>query len=100
VSWALLLALAAGSYGFKVLGLVVLGGRTLPPRFQRCLALLPAALLSALILVQTFTVGHHLVIDDRAAGVGVAAIAAWLRAPFAVVIVIGAAVTAILRAAT
>jgi branched-subunit amino acid transport protein len=98
VSWALLLALAAGAYGFKVLGLVVLGGRTLPARLQRCLALLPAALLSALILVQTFAVGHHLVIDDRAAGVGAAAVAAWLRAPFAVVIVIGAAVTALLRA--
>ena len=31
MSWCrILLALAAGAYGFKVLGLVVLGGRTLP----------------------------------------------------------------------
>jgi branched chain amino acid efflux pump len=100
MSWALVLALAAGAYALKVLGLVVLGGRELPDPLVRCLGLLPAALLSALIAVQTFAVGRHLVLDARAAGVGVAAVAAWRRAPFPVVIVLGAAVTAAVRALT
>ncbi|MCU1352158.1 MAG: hypothetical protein JWM05_1367 [Acidimicrobiales bacterium] len=98
MSWATLLLLAAGAYGFKVLGLVVLGGRGLPDPVMRCVQLLPAALLPALIAVQTLTDGHHLVIDARAAGVAAAIVAAWRRAPFPVVIVVGAAVAAAVRA--
>jgi uncharacterized membrane protein len=89
--------LAAGAYGFKALGLVVLGGRHVPPRLDRCLALVPAALLSALVVKDTFSLGQDLVVDARAAGVGVAALAAWRRAPLAVVIALGAIVTAIVR---
>lgn len=100
MSWAALLLLAAGAYGFKVLGLVILGGRTLPPRVARCVALLPAALLPALIVVQTLSTDDRWVIDARAAGVGVAIVAAWRRAPFPVVIILGAAVTALVRAIT
>lgn len=98
MSWAALLVLAAGAYGFKVLGLVVLGGRTLPPKVARCVALLPAALLPALIAVQTLTTDDRWVLDARAAGVGAAIVAAWRRAPFPVVIILGAAVTALVRA--
>jgi branched-subunit amino acid transport protein len=98
VSWALLLALAAGAYALKALGLVVLAGRDLPDPMVRCLGLLPAALLSALIVVQTFAVGRQLMLDARAAGVGAAALAAWKGAPFPVVVVLGALVTAVIRA--
>jgi uncharacterized membrane protein len=98
MSWWPILALAAGAYAFKALGLVVVGGRTIPPRLNRCLALLPAALLSGLIVLQTFSDGRSLVLDARALGVGAAAVAAWRRAPFPVVILIGAAVTAGVRA--
>ena len=100
MTWPLILVLGAGAYGFKALGLVVLGGRTLPDRLSRCVALLPAALLAALIVVQTFSDGQQLVLDARAAGVAAAAVAVWRRAPFPLVIVIGAAVTALLRAVT
>jgi branched-subunit amino acid transport protein len=98
MSWTFILVLAAGAYGLKVLGLVVVGSRRLPDPLLRCVALLPAALLAALIAVQTFSDGRSLVLDARAAGVGAAAVAAALRAPFAVIIVVGAAVTATLRA--
>jgi hypothetical protein len=98
VSWAAIAALAAGAYGFKMLGAVVLGGRQLPDRLVRVVALLPAALVSALIVVATFGADRALVLDARAAGVGVGAIAAWRRAPFPVVIVLAAAVTATIRA--
>jgi hypothetical protein len=57
----------------------------------------PAALISALIVMNTFSTGTELVLDARAAGVGVAAVAAWRRAPLILVIVLGAAVTALVR---
>ena len=99
MSWGALLVLAAGAYAFKVLGLVVLGGRSLPPVVARCVGLLPAALLPALIAVQTLGTDDRWVLDARAAGVAAAIVAAWRRAPFPVVILLGAAVTALVRAA-
>jgi branched-subunit amino acid transport protein len=99
MSWTLIIALGVGAYAFKVLGLVVVGARTLPPVVERCLALIPAALLSALIVKDTFSVGQDLVLDARAAGVAVAVLAAWRRVPIPVVIVLGAATTAVVRAA-
>lgn len=89
---------AGGAYFFKVLGLVVIGDRSLPPVLERCIALIPAALIPALIFKDTFSIGQHLQIDARAAGVGAAVIAAWRRVPLTLVIVIGAAVTAAARA--
>jgi branched-subunit amino acid transport protein len=97
MNWALILALAAGAYAFKATGLVLLGGRVLPERLVRCVALLPAALLAALIVTGTFADGQSLVLDARAGGVGVAALAAWRGLPFPIVIVLAAAVTAFLR---
>ena len=43
MTWTLVFLLAGGSYFFKVLGLVVIGDRPLPPVLERCLALIPAA---------------------------------------------------------
>jgi hypothetical protein len=98
MSWTLVFVLAGTAYFFKVLGLVVVGDRTLPPMLSRCLALIPAALLAAIVVKDTFSVGRHLVIDARAAGVAAAALAAWRKVPLIGVIVIGAAVTAVVRA--
>lgn len=98
MTWTLVALLAFGAYGFKVLGLVVLGGRQLPAPLDRCLALIPAALIAALVVKDTLSVGQELVIDARLAGVAAAVVAAWRRAPLIVVIVVGAAVTAIVRA--
>ncbi len=98
MTWTLVLVLAAGAFAFKVLGVVVLGGRTIPPVLNRCLALIPAALIASIVVKDTFSVGQHLVVDARAAGVGVAVVAAWRKAPLPVVIVLGAAVTAVIRA--
>lgn len=98
LSWMLVLTLAAGAYACKVVGLVVVGARTLPKVVDRCLILIPAALISALVVKDTFSVGQELVLDARAIGVAAATLAAWRRAPLVVVIVIGAAVTATARA--
>lgn len=98
MSWWFIVVLAAGCYAFKVIGLIVVGDRTMPRPVARCLALIPAAMISALVALNTFSTGHDLVIDARAAGVAAAIVAAWRRAPLIVVIVLGAAVTAIVRA--
>lgn len=97
MSWVLVIALALGAYGFKVTGLVLLGGRTLPSVLERCLALIPAAVITALVVKDTFTLGQDVVLDARAAGIVAAVIAAWRRAPLIVVIVLGAVVTALVR---
>ena len=47
MSWAFVLTLSATAYAFKVLGLVVVGDRRLPAVVDRCLALIPAALVAA-----------------------------------------------------
>ena len=97
MTWTLVLLLAAAAYSFKVLGLIVIGRRQLPSTLERCLALITAALIAALVVTDTFGDGKDLVIDARAAGVAAAALAAWRRAPLIVVIVVGAAVTATVR---
>ncbi|MDP9463317.1 MAG: AzlD domain-containing protein, partial [Actinomycetota bacterium] len=63
-----------------------------------CLGLIPAALIAALVVKDTFSVGQHLQIDARAAGVGAAVLATWRKVPLIVVIVVGAGVTAAVRA--
>lgn len=97
MTWTLVLLLAAAAYSFKVIGLIVIGRRQLPRTLERCLALIPAALIAALIVNDTFADGKDLVLDARAAGVATAAVAAWRRAPLIVVIVLGAVVTAAVR---
>ena len=97
MTWTLIILLTLGAYAFKVTGLVILGGRSLPPIFERCLALIPAAVVTALVMKDTFTQGQELVLDARALGIAVAGIAAWRKAPLIVVIVLGAAVTALVR---
>jgi hypothetical protein len=66
------------------------------PRILKINSLIPIALLSALVAVQTFTQGPRLVADQRLAGVGVAVLALILRAPFPVVVVCAAATSAAL----
>lgn len=97
MTWTLVLVLAVGAYAFKVTGLVILGGRTLPPVVDRCLALIPAAVITALVMKDTFSTGRDLVLDARAIGIAVAVVAAWRRVPLIAVIVLGAAATAFVR---
>ncbi|NJC71612.1 AzlD domain-containing protein [Planosporangium thailandense] len=98
--WAAVLAGSVGCYLLKLAGLSV------PPRLlenktvQRIAAALPVALLSALIVIQTFTTGHRLTLDARAGGLAAALIAVLLRAPFLVVVGAAAATAAIIRLLT
>ncbi|MFM8713842.1 MAG: AzlD domain-containing protein, partial [Actinomycetota bacterium] len=96
--WFLIGALSVIAYLLKAVGFVVVGGRTMPSALERRLALIPASLLAALVVKDTFTVAQDLVIDARAAGLVVALIAVWRRAPFIVVVVAAMAATALVRA--
>jgi branched-subunit amino acid transport protein len=100
MSWLFVAVLAVCAFGFKALGLIVVGDRALPPIVERCLMLIPAALIAALVVKDTLSSGQELVVDPRAAGVGVAIVAAWRKAPLIVVIVLAAVVTAGLRQLT
>jgi branched-subunit amino acid transport protein len=97
VIWAAVLAGSIGCYLLKLAGLSV------PPKVlesktvQRIAATLPVALLSALIVIQTFTTGHRLTLDARAGGLAAALIAVLLRAPFLVVVGVAAATAALIR---
>ena len=95
--WLMIVVLAASAYLFKMFGLIVLGSRQLPKVFDRCLGLIPAALLAALAAKDTFSIGQSLVIDARVAGFVVAVIVAWRRAPLIVVVVLAAGATALVR---
>ena len=96
--WPALFALFVGSYALKAVGLVALANRRLPARVEELLALLPAALFGALIMVSTFGDGQSLVLDARAAGLAAAAVAVWRRANFIVVVLAAAVATAAVRA--
>jgi uncharacterized membrane protein len=98
--WAAVLAGSIGCYVLKLAGVSVPQRVLADPRVRRIGALLPVALLSALVATQTFTTGHDLTVDARAAGLAVAAVAVLVRAPFLVVVAAAAAATALVRALT
>jgi uncharacterized membrane protein len=96
-TWLLIAVLAFGTVLMKTLGPVLAGGRQPPPPLTRVIALVAPALISALIVTGTFTQGQQLIIDARAVGVGVAAVALWFRVPAALAMLIGVVVCALLR---
>jgi branched-subunit amino acid transport protein len=98
MTWWAIFTLAAGTYVAKAAGPIVVGSRTVPPPLQRLLTLLSVTLLAGLVAISTFGEGRSLTLDARAAGLGVALAAVWLRAPFAIVVVSATATAAGLRA--
>jgi uncharacterized membrane protein len=96
--WITIVAVALASAAIKAAGPVLVGGRELPPRAVGVIALLAPALLSALVITETFGEDRHLVLDERAIGVAIAAIALALRAPVLLAVALAALTTALVRA--
>jgi hypothetical protein len=94
--WVAILGVALASAAIKALGPVLVGGKELPQ--GAVIALLAPALLTALVVTETFGEDGHLVLDERAVGVGVAALALALRAPVLLAVALAALTTALLRA--
>lgn len=97
IAWIAVVSASVIAFGLKLAGFTVPPAALGHPRVLRVTRVLPAALLAALVVLQTFSTGTHLVIDARAAGLGAAVVALLLRAPFIVVVVIAAATAALLR---
>lgn len=96
--WAAVIIASVGTYAEKVAGYLLPARLLENATLRRWTALLPIALLAALVAVQTFASGQSLVIDARAAGLLAAIVALLARAPFIVVVVVAAITAAVLRA--
>ena len=95
--WVVILIVTLMNSAFKAAGAILAGGRELPPRANAVLSLLTPALLTALVVTGTFGEGGRLAIDERALGVGAAAVVIALRAPVLLAVVLAALVTAVAR---
>ena len=95
--WIAIVAVTLATAACKAVGPILAGVRELPPRVNAVMALLTPALLTALVVTGTFGEGGHLTLDERALGVGVAAVALALRAPVLLAVVLAALVTALAR---
>jgi branched-subunit amino acid transport protein len=96
--WLAVVVVGVATMLFKAAGPVFLGRRPLPARARRVVDLLAPVMLIALVATQTFAADGGVTVDARVPGVAVGAIALWLRVPLILAMVIGAAVTALIRA--
>ncbi|SDF12627.1 AzlD domain-containing protein [Pseudonocardia oroxyli] len=98
MSWPALLALAVGTYGIRLAGILLRDRLRLPERATRLLDLGATALLIALVATAALTEDGGFAGWARPAGVVAGAAAALLKAPFVLVVVLAAGVAAGLRA--
>ena len=90
--------LAAGTYGFRWAGPTLRSRLTVPKRIAKLLDVAAVAMLAALVAVTGLTEGHHMDAGyARPAGVLLAGVLAWRKAPFIVIVLAAAATTALLR---
>lgn len=94
-----LLASALACLLLKLAGYLLPTAVLADPRVGRTTDLVTAGCLAALVVVQTVGGDGGPVLDARLGAVAVAAVALLLRAPFVVVVLLGAATAAGLRAA-
>lgn len=97
--WVATALLCLGTIGIKAAGPLLMGEHEPRGRWLAVIALLSPALLSSLIVYQTFS-GHPdgLVVDARVAGAATAVAGALTRLPMFAVMVLAAGVTAAVRA--
>ena len=92
-------ALAAFTYAFRIAGPLLTGRVTIPDAAQRLFTSAAAVLLMALAATSALFTSHDFAGWARPAGVLVAGALAARRAPFPVVVLVAASVTALLRLA-
>jgi hypothetical protein len=95
VFWIATLGAGAMAFALKYSGHSVPERWLSNPKIQRVNALIPIALLSALVSVQSFTDKTTLVVDQRIVGLAVAITALLLKAPFPIVVISAAVSSAI-----
>jgi branched-subunit amino acid transport protein len=96
-AWITVAACAVTTFGIRAFGPAAVGGRPFGPRATRVLALLPAALLAALVITETVIHDGRLAIDARAGGVAAAGLVLWRGGSIVWVVLVAAGTTALLR---
>jgi branched-subunit amino acid transport protein len=96
--WITILAVALASMTIRAFGPILVGGRELPQSAKAVIALLAPALLTALVVTQTFGEDGRLVLDEKAIGVAIAVVALALRAPVLLAVGLAVVATALVRA--
>lgn len=99
MTWTIVFVLAAGVWGQRFLGMYV-GGPVLSrfPALGKLATLIPAAVVTAVIVQLSVASGTSLTADARLVGMLVAGVLVWRRAPFAAVVLAAAVATAVVRA--
>jgi len=97
MTWVLIGTLTVGCYFFKVSGVLTAGNLRLSSNRESPLSYLTPAVLSGLIVVQTFDGGGTLEVGAITIGVVVGGLAACARTPFPLVLVLASVATAITR---
>ena len=96
--WSAIVVASVAAYLTKWAGYAVPARWLQHPRMARVAGAITVALLAALTVMNTFANGQALALDARLAALAVAALALALRAPFLLVVVLGAAAAALVRA--
>lgn len=96
--WGWILVASAIAYLTKLVGSMVPESVLDRPMVSLMSASVTVGLLTSLVVVTTFVSGTTVLVDARLAALVVAAVALWLRAPFLLVVILGAVAAAAARA--
>ena len=95
--WFWIIVACVAGFLTKLLGYLVPRTWLTNPRIARVAGTLTIGLLASLTVANTVATGQELVLDSRLGALVAAALALWLKAPFLVVVIVGAAAAAGLR---
>jgi len=93
--WIATLVTSAICFLLKLAGYSIPNSVLNRPQIQRINSLIPIALLSALVAVQSLSVEQSVAVDHRLAGVGAAAIALRFKVSFPIMMLVAATVSAL-----
>lgn len=97
--WVWIVLACVIAFGTKLLGYMLPESMLEHRTAMAVMSSMTIGLLAALVAINAVTSGHEVVLDSRVLAVVAAAIALRFRAPFIVVVVIGAATVALARLA-
>jgi hypothetical protein len=83
-------------YSWKLLGYLI-PEKFITEKFRDFAERVTVSLLAAMVMLQGFTIQGQVVVDARLPALVVASVLLWLRAPYILVVIAGAAVAAVLR---
>lgn len=95
--WTVVIASSVIAFILKITGYIVPEKYLEKPTIKSITNYVPIVMLSALVIVQTFAQGQTIVLDARLLSLIVALILLLLRAPFIVVVISAAFVSALFR---